>query len=70
MPAISRLGRRREVALAPVPNVNWHGPAAQSLTIAATTGGVSKNKNWLVFLRRGLGSELEAKTRQPAVGRG
>jgi hypothetical protein len=34
----------RAVKRALAANVNVHGPAAWSLTIAATTGGVSKNK--------------------------
>jgi len=36
------MGASEERALAA--NVNVHGPAARSLTIAATAGGVSKNK--------------------------
>ena len=71
LPAGSRLERRRAGEGAPVPNVNVHGPAARSLTIAATLGGVSKNKSLADFTLPAVrGSEPEAKTGQRAVGVG
>jgi hypothetical protein len=46
-------------------NVNVHGPAARSLTTAATAGGVSKNK---IRPDGSSGPEPEAKTSSNAVG--
>ena len=59
-------GRAAKRALAG--NVNVHGPAARSLTTAATTGGVSKNKSvegdsLYCGLRSGAGGEDQFERR-------
>lgn len=67
-PPDPKLGRRRRPEATPVPNITWPEPAARSLTLAATIGGVSKKKVHWFWRPAAGGPEPEAKTGRPAIG--
>ena len=67
-PPDPKLGRRRRPEATPVPNITWPEPAARSLTLAATIGGVSKKKVHWFWRPAAGGPEPEANTGRPAVG--